>query len=67
MIPKSPTDELLVEQDGAVLTITLNRPDRLNAISGPMLGALSSTLQAANLDRDVRAIILTGNGRGFCA
>ena len=67
MVPKSPTDELLVEQDGAVLTITLNRPDRLNAISGPMLGALSTTLQAANIDRDVRAIILTGSGRGFCS
>ena len=63
----SPTEELLVEQDGHVLTITLNRPDRLNAISGPMLGALSSVLQAANLSRDVRAVILTGAGRGFCA
>jgi enoyl-CoA hydratase/carnithine racemase len=67
MIPKSPTEHLLVEQDGNVLTITLNRPDRLNAISVPMLQALSSTLQAANIDRDVRAIILTGSGRGFCA
>jgi enoyl-CoA hydratase/carnithine racemase len=67
MIPASPTDELLIEQDGYVLTITLNRPDRLNAISGPMLAALSSTLQAANMDRDVRAIILTGAGRGFCS
>jgi 2-(1,2-epoxy-1,2-dihydrophenyl)acetyl-CoA isomerase len=64
MIPPSPTEELLVEQDGNVLTITFNRPDRLNAISGPMLGALSSTLQAANVDRDVRAIIITGAGRG---
>lgn len=67
MIPPSPTEELLVEQDGNVLTITFNRPDRLNAISGPMLGALSSTLQAANVDRDVRAIIITGAGRGFCS
>lgn len=67
MVPPSPTQDLLVEQDGNVLTVTLNRPDRLNAISGPMLGALSSTLQAANLDRDVRAIILTGAGRGFCS
>ena len=48
-------------------TITLNRPDRLNAISGPMLGNLSSVLQAANIDRSVRAVILTGAGRGFCA
>ncbi len=61
------TDELLVERTNHVLTITLNRPDRLNAISGPMLAALSSTLQAANIDRDVRVIVLTGAGRGFCS
>ena len=67
MVPASTTDHLLVEQDGGVLTITLNRPDRLNAISGPMLSTLSSTLQAANIDRDTRAIILTGAGRGFCS
>ena len=67
MIPPSPTDELLLEQDGNVLTITFNRPDRLNAITGPMLAALSTPLQAANVDRDVRAIIITGAGRGFCS
>ncbi len=61
------TDELLVERTDHVLTITLNRPDRLNAISGPMLSALSSTLQEANTDREVRVVILTGSGRGFCA
>ncbi len=63
----STTEELLVEQDGHILTITLNRPDRLNAISGPMLGNLSTALQAANIDRSVRVVILTGAGRGFCA
>jgi len=67
MIPASPTEELLVEQSGHILTITLNRPDRLNAISGPMLGALSTTLQAANIDPDVRVVVLTGAGRGFCS
>src|SRR5262245_14272498 len=61
------TDELLYEKDGPIATITLNRPDRLNAISGPMLAALSERLVEANADRDVRAIILTGAGRGFCA
>ena len=61
------TDELLVERTDHVLTITLNRPDRLNAISGPMLNALSRTLQEANIDRDVRVVVLTGAGRGFCA
>lgn len=67
MIPKPDTDEVLVEFADHILTITLNRPDRMNAISGPMLNALSSTLQAANIDRDVRVVVLTGNGRGFCA
>jgi enoyl-CoA hydratase/carnithine racemase len=67
LVPASPTEELLVEQADHVLTITLNRPDRLNAISGPMLSALSSTLQAANIDPDVRVVILTGAGRGFCS
>ena len=59
--------ELLYEKDGPIATLTLNRPDRLNAISGPMLAALSERLIEANADRDVRAIILTGAGRGFCA
>lgn len=61
------TEELLVERDGNVLVVTLNRPDRLNAISGPMLSALSTTLQEANLDPEVRVVVLTGAGRGFCA
>ena len=59
--------ELLYEKDGPIATLTLNRPDRLNAISGPMLAALSERLIEANGDRDVRAIIITGAGRGFCA
>jgi enoyl-CoA hydratase/carnithine racemase len=61
------TDELLMEQEGYVVTLTLNRPERLNAISGPMLGALADKLREANRDPDVRAVILTGAGRGFCS
>jgi enoyl-CoA hydratase/carnithine racemase len=59
--------ELLVERDGPVAILTLNRPERLNAISGPMLMALSESLVACDRDPGVRAIILTGAGRGFCA
>ncbi|HTO69204.1 MAG TPA: enoyl-CoA hydratase-related protein [Myxococcota bacterium] len=59
--------ELLYEKDGPIATLTLNRPERMNAISGPMLAALSERLVEANADRDVRVIILTGAGRGFCA
>lgn len=61
------TGELIVERDGGVLTLTLNRPERLNAISGPMLGALAAELARANADPEVRAVVLTGAGRGFCA
>jgi len=59
--------DLLVETEHHVTTITLNRPDRLNAISGPMLSELSTQLIRCDQDRDVRVIVLTGAGRGFCA
>lgn len=61
------SDELLVERDGAIATLTLNRPDRLNAISVSMLNDLAEQLVACDRDSDVRVIILTGAGRGFCA
>lgn len=61
------TDELLAEYTDHILTVTLNRPDRMNAISGPMLDALAKTLQQANTDSEVRVVVLTGAGRGFCA
>jgi enoyl-CoA hydratase/carnithine racemase len=59
--------ELLYEVSGNVATVTLNRPDRMNAISIPMLTAFSQAFKDADADREVRAIILTGAGRGFCA
>ena len=63
----SAVDELLVEQKGRVAIITLNRPERLNAISGPMLNELATKMVEANKDPDIRCIILTGSGRGFCS
>lgn len=66
-ITGSATEELLVEQDGHIVTITLNRPERLNAISRPMLDELSAKMVEADKDPDVRCIILTGAGRGFCS
>jgi enoyl-CoA hydratase/carnithine racemase len=50
-----------------VALLTLNRPDRMNTISGPMLGALSKALIDADEDQDVRCIVITGAGRAFCA
>ncbi len=61
------TDELLAEKDDGVLTLTLNRPERLNAINGPMLKALSDQLSIANRDPESRVVVLTGAGRGFCS
>jgi enoyl-CoA hydratase/carnithine racemase len=59
--------ELLVERDGYVAVVTLNRPERLNAITGPMLDSFSKELVALDDDAEVRAIVITGAGRGFCA
>src|SRR4051794_2716120 len=50
-----------------VLTITLNRPDRLNAFTETMLNELIAAFDASDADDDVRAVIVTGEGRGFCA
>ena len=50
-----------------VLTITLNRPDRLNAFTGTMAKELIEAFDQADADDDVRAVIVTGEGRGFCA
>jgi len=50
-----------------IATLTLNRPDRMNTISGPMLDRLAEVLVTANADPDVRVVILTGAGRTFCA
>lgn len=61
------TPDLLAELEGQVLTITLHRPDSRNALSRPMLQALEQQLAAAEFDDEVRCIVLTGAGKGFCA
>lgn len=53
--------------DGPVSIVTLNRPERLNAISGTLLADLHAALAAAQSDLSTRAIVLTGAGRAFCA
>jgi enoyl-CoA hydratase len=61
--------ELLVlsERRGAVALLTLNRPDKLNAINGPVMQALDAALDAAEADDAVRAIVVAGAGRAFSA
>ena len=60
-------DPVLYQVQERVATITLNRPDRRNAISWPMLHALGTLLTRADADRDVRVVLLTGAGKGFCS
>jgi enoyl-CoA hydratase/carnithine racemase len=60
-------EEILYEVEDHVLTITLNRPDRLNAFTVTMGQELIQAFDAADADDDVRAIVVTGAGRGFCA
>src|SRR3954447_23234865 len=59
--------EIRYEATDGVLTITLNRPDRLNAFTPTMMNELIEAFDRADADDDVRAIIVTGEGRGFCA
>ncbi len=58
--------ELLIEQEGNVRVVTLNRPDAMNALSFGMVKGLAAAFRDAAEDDSVRAMILTGNGRGFC-
>ena len=55
-----------VTRDGAVLTITLNRPDVLNALNRSVHGGLHAGLEEAAGDTGIRAVVITGAGRGFC-
>jgi enoyl-CoA hydratase/carnithine racemase len=59
--------DLLSETREHVAVLTLNRPDRLNAITLGMLEALAHALKDAEADPEVRAIVITGAGRGFCS
>ena len=58
---------VLYEVKDHVATVTLNRPDRLNAFSGEMETGLRQAMERAARDEEVRVIVLTGAGRGFCA
>lgn len=61
------SDDVLIERRGAIAIITLHRPDRLNAITPSMGRAYAIALRACGHDPDVRAIVIAGAGKGFCA
>src|SRR5688500_6954464 len=60
-------EHILIAEAESITTITLNRPDKLNAFIGHMRRDLSEALEHAGSDRNVRVVIITGAGRAFCA
>ena len=58
---------VLFEANKGVATITLNRPDRYNAVNQDLVDGISSALTKCENDDSIRAVVLTGSGRGFCA
>jgi enoyl-CoA hydratase/carnithine racemase len=62
-----PYKEILVEVKEQILTLTLNRPDKLNAFTGVMMNEMIDVFTKVNSDDGVRAVVVTGAGRGFCA
>src|SRR3546814_6669196 len=59
--------EILIDDEEGVRTITLNRPDRLNALTGSIMTPLADACADAARDSSVGCVIVTGAGRGFCA
>jgi enoyl-CoA hydratase/carnithine racemase len=65
-LPPEPTHEVLYSSNAGVATLTLNRPDRMNAWTAEMEELYFDLLERADEDPDVRVIVVTGAGRGFC-
>ena len=65
---ETPEDQhLLVERDGPVMVLTMNRPERRNALSPSMMEGMSAAWDEINANPDIRVAILTGAGGCFCA
>ena len=60
-------DETILDKEGRIAVMTLNRPDKLNAINDEIRKSLISTLQEVENDDNLRVLIITGAGRGFCS
>jgi 2-(1,2-epoxy-1,2-dihydrophenyl)acetyl-CoA isomerase len=61
------TDDILYSVEGGLATVVLNRPDKLNSFTASMLVAFREALENAASDPAVRAVLISGEGRGFCA
>jgi 2-(1,2-epoxy-1,2-dihydrophenyl)acetyl-CoA isomerase len=66
-VAQSASPVLIEEKHGAILTLTMNRPDRLNALNNDLSTALSESLARVAADLSIHVVILTGAGRAFCA
>jgi len=60
-------EQIDITEDGGITTITLNRPEKLNALAGHMRRDLAEALEAAGSDRAVHVVVITGVGRAFCS
>ena len=60
-------ETLLKERDGSVAIITLNRPEKMNALNSQLLGELAELLDQYENDSSVKVLVITGNGKAFCA
>lgn len=67
MLRQEDYETIVIEKSDGVAVLTLNRPERLNAVNGAMHSELSTVFVDAQADREVRSIVLTGSGRAFCA
>jgi enoyl-CoA hydratase/carnithine racemase len=61
------SDRMIVETSGGIADVRMNRPDKLNALDAEMFEALRATARALAADRSLRAVVLSGEGRAFCA
>ncbi len=61
------TDTVLLDVSEHVATVTLNRPEKLNALSGELMEALVPAIEGLAEDKEVRCVVITGAGRGFCS
>jgi|GEM_PF-73885 len=66
-VQKSDTNTVLFEKEGDIGVITLNRPERYNAVTDEIVSGITTAINKIRKDDDIRAVVITGAGKGFCA